>query len=95
MDFNSSVQSATDQDDATGEHIEQKDKEELTTNNAMIDPSSVIGEFLNMKVHLEELLQQCDPITIVKKCSSLLASDTHNIPLFPTDYVERLRTYLN
>ena len=91
MGSNSSVQSATDQDDTTGEHIEQKDKEELATNNVMIDPSSVIGEFLNMKVQLEELLQQCDPIPIVKKCTSLLASDTHNIPLFPTDYVEKLQ----
>ena len=51
----------------------------------------VITEFLNMKVQLEELLQQCDPIPIVKKCGSLLASDTHNIPLFPTDYVEKLQ----
>ena len=91
MSPNTTAQSAVDQDDTTTEHIEQKDKEELATKNDMIDPSSVIAEFLNMKAQLEELLQQCDPLPIVKKCGSLLASDTHNIPLFPTDYIEKLQ----
>ena len=91
MSPNTTAQSAVDQDDTTTEHIEQNDKEELATKNDMIDPSSVIAEFLNMKVQLEELLQQCDPLPIVKKCGSLLASDTHNIPLFPTDYTEKLQ----
>ena len=91
MSPNATAQSAVDQDDTTTEHIEQKDKEELATKNDMIDPSSVITEFLNMKVQLEELLQQCDLLPIVKKCGSLLASDTHNIPLFPTDYTEKLQ----
>ena len=91
MSPNTTAQSAVDQDDTTTEHIEQKDKEELATKNNMIDPSSVITKFLNMKVQLEELLQQSDPLPIVKKCGSLLASDTHNIPLFPTDYTEKLQ----
>ena len=91
MSPNATAQSAVDQDDTTTEYIEQKDKEELATKNGMIDPSSVIAEFLNMKVQLEELLQQCDPLPIVKKCGSLLASDTHNIPLFPSDYTEKLQ----
>ena len=91
MSSSSSVQSIVDQGDITTEHSVQKDKEELATKNDMIDPSSVIAEFLNMKVQLEELLQQCDPMPIVKRCGSLLASDTHNIPLFPTDYTERLQ----
>ena len=91
MSPNTTAQSAVDQDDTTTEHIEQKDKEELATKNDMIDPSSVIAEFLNIKVQLEELLQQCDPLPIVKKCGSLLASDTHNIPLFPTDYTEKIQ----
>ena len=91
MSPNTTTQSAVDQDDTTTEHIEQKDKEELATKNDMIDPSSVITEFLNMKVQLEELLQQCNPLPIVKRCGSLLASDTHNIPLFPTDYTEKLQ----
>ena len=92
---NSSAQSAIDQDDTTTEHIEQKDRKELTTKNDMIDPSSVIAEFLNMKIQLEELLQQCDPLPIVKKCGSLLASDTHNIPLLPADYTEKLQEIQN
>ena len=91
MSPNTTVQSAVDQGHTTTEHIEQKDKEDLVTKNDMIDPSSVITEFLNMKVQLEELLQQCDPLPIVKKCGSLLASDTCNIPLFPTDYTEKLQ----
>jgi len=89
--YNSSAQSAIDQDDTTAEHIEQKDKEELATKNDMIDPSSVIDEFLDLMVQLEKLLQSHDPVSIVKKCGSLLASDTHNIPLFPTDYAEKLQ----
>ena len=85
------LQSSLMSPNTTTEHIEQKDKEELATNNDMIDPSSVIAEFLNMKVQLEELLQQCDPLPIVKNCGALLASDMHNISLFSTDYTERLR----
>ena len=92
MSFNSTVQSAID---TTTEHIEQKDKEELATKNDMIDPSSVIAEFLNAKMQLEELLQHCDPLPLVKKSGSLLASDTHNIPLFPTDYSGKLREIEN
>ena len=91
MSSNSTAQSASDQDDTTTEHIEQNNKEELATKNDMIDPSSVIAEFLNAKLQLEELLQQCDPLPLVKKCGSLLASDTHNIPLFPTDYSGKLQ----
>ena len=91
MSSSSSIRSVVDQGDTTTEHSAQKDKEELATKNDMIDPSSVIAEFLNMKVQLEELLQQCDPMPVVKRCGSLLASDTHNIPLFPTDYTERLQ----
>ena len=88
---NSSAQLAIDQHDTTIDHSEQKDRKELPAKNDMIDPSSVIAEFLNMKVKLEELLQHCDPLPLVKKCGSLLASDAHNIPLFPTDYSEKLQ----
>ena len=56
MSPNTIAQSAVDQDDTTTEHIEQKDKDELATKNDIIDPSSVIAEFINMKVQLEELL---------------------------------------
>ena len=80
-----------DQEKTTTDLTEQKDKEELATEGGKIDPSSVVTEFLYTKVKLERLLQQCDPIPIVKKCSSLLASETDNIPLFPTDYAEKLQ----
>ena len=87
----STKQAALDHDGTTTEYIEQKDNDELPAKSDMIDPSMVITEFLNMKVQLEELLQWCDPIPIVKECGSLLASDNQNIPLFPTDYAEKLQ----
>ena len=70
-----------------------KDKHEkmINTSYDIIDPSSVIREFLNLKVKLEELLQVCDPMVIVEKCCSLMASDAHNIPLFNTEYTEELQ----
>ena len=91
MALQSTNQSAVDNDDTTAELTEQEDKKELATKSNMIDPSSVLAEFLNMKVQLEDLLQQCDPMSIVKKCGSLLASETLNIPLFPTEYAEKLQ----
>ena len=85
-------ESGVDHDDTTAELTEQEDKEELATKSDLINPSSVLTEFLNMLVQLEELLQQCDPLPIVQKCcNSLLASETLNIPLFPTDYTEKLQ----
>ena len=91
MSSTSTAQSGIDQDDTATEHIEQEDNEELATKNDMLDPSSVIAEFLNAKLQLEELLQHCDPLSLMKECGSLLASNTHNIPLFPTDYAEKLQ----
>ena len=91
MALQSIDQSAADHDDITAEFTVQEDKEELATKRSMIDPLSVLAEFLKMKIQLEELLQQCDPMPIVKKCGSLLASETLNIPLFPTDYAEKLQ----
>ena len=64
---------------------------ELATENSKIDPSSVVTEFVYMKVRLEELLKHCDPIPLLKKCSSLLASETHDIPLFESDHAEKLQ----
>ena len=70
---------------------ENRNEEELISESCTIDPSSVITKFLNLKVQLEELLRLCDPIPLVKKCYSLLGSDTHNIPLFTTEYIEKLQ----
>jgi len=92
-DANSSVQSTFDQDKTTtvSDPIEEMDKKELVEKSNIIDPSSIVAEFLDLKIQLEELLKLCDPMQIVKKCGSLLACDTSNIPLFPTDYVEKLQ----
>ena len=91
MALQSTDKSAVDHDDTTAELTAQEDKEELSTKSDMIDPSSVLAEFLNIKIRLEELLRQCDPMPIVEKGNSLLASKTLRIPLFPTDYAEKLQ----
>ena len=83
--------SAVDHDDSTAELTAQEDKGDLATKSDKIDPSSVLAEFLNVKVQLEELLQQCDPVQIMKKYGPLLASETLSIPLFPTDYAKKLQ----
>ena len=57
----------------------------------MINPESVIRKFLNIKAQLDKLLQSCDLIPITNKCISLLASESHKIPLFPTDCTEELK----
>ena len=87
----STDKSAVDHDGSTAEHTEQEDKGDLVTKSGKINPSSVLVEFLNIKVQLEELLRQCDPMSIVKKDNSLLASKTLRIPLFPIDYAEKLQ----
>ena len=91
MALQSTDKSALDHDDTTAELNAQEDMEDLTTKSDKIDPSSVLAEFLNMKVQLEELLHQCDPMQIMKKCGPLLASETLSIPLFPTDYEKKLQ----
>ena len=91
MALQSTDKSAVDHDDTTAELTAQEGKGDLATKNGKINPSSVLAEFLNMKVRLEELLHQCDPVQIMKKCGPLLASETLNIPLFSTDYAEKLQ----
>ena len=86
----STDKSAVDHDDTTAE-LTAQDKEDLATKSDMIDSSSVLAEFLNMMVQLEELLHQCDPVQIMKKCGPLLASETLSIPLFPTEYAKKLQ----
>ena len=91
MGSNSTIPSAVDQVDIAAEQIEQKDKEVLPADNSIIHPSLLIGEFLNLKVQLEKLVELCDSLPLVEKCSSLLASDSHSIPLFPIGYTEELQ----
>ena len=85
------IQCTTDGDGGGSKYIEEKDNEIAVTKKNTFDSSSVIREFLNMKARLEELVQVCDPTPIVNKCYSLLASNTHNIPLFSTEYIEQLQ----
>ena len=85
------IQSTSDGDGGASKHIEEKDKESVDTKKSTFDSSSVIRNFLNTMAQLEELVQLCDPIPIVSKCYSLLASDIHNIPLFTTEYREQLQ----
>ena len=85
------IQSTTDGNGGASKYIEEKDNEIVVTKKSTFDSSSVITEFLNMKAQLKELVQLCDPIPIVNKCYSLLASNTHNIPLFTTEYREQLQ----
>ena len=57
----------------------------------MINPESVITKFLNVKAQLDKILQPCDLIPVTNKCTSLLASEGHKIPLFSADYIEELK----
>ena len=91
MGKKSIVPSVVYQADVIAEQIAHEEQEMHATDNGTIHPSLVIGEFLNLKIQLEELMQQCDPMPIIEKCGSLLASDTHNIPLFPIGYTEELQ----
>ena len=84
-------QSTIDGDGGASKCIKEKDKETVVTKKSTFDSSSVIRRFLNMMAQLEELVQLCDPIPILNKCYSLLASDIHNISLFTTEYRERLQ----
>ena len=95
MGSNLGISSAICQTNTTAEYIKQEDKEELPTNNSTIDPASVLAKFLSLKAQLDKLLQSCDPIPITKKCASLLASEGHKIPLFPTDHTEELKEINN
>ena len=56
-------------------------------------PSLANRKFLQLTDHLNELMQFCDPKIIVEHCSSLMASDIHNITVFPTEYVKKLKNY--
>ena len=56
-----------------------------------VKPSLVTMEFLELKVQLERVLQFCEKKNIINKCGSLLASESYNIPLFPSSYAETLQ----
>ena len=61
-----------------------------TTTKSSFKASLVITEFLDMKNHLENMLQSCNAQKIYKKCKKLMASHAQSIPLFSD--VEYLRS---
>ena len=64
-----------------------------SSSSKLFKPSMVNKEFLQLTNHLNELMQFCDPKMITEHCSSLMASDVHNITVFPTEYVKKLQNY--
>lgn len=67
--------------------------QQQSSSSKCFKPSVVNREFLQLTDHLNELMQFCDPKMITEHCSSLMASDVHNITVFPTDYVNMLQNY--
>ena len=54
-------------------------------------PSSVQAEFLDMKIHLEQILQDSNSQRVYEQCESLMGSREHDIALFSTDYLSSLK----
>ena len=69
--------------------IKHTNNKDTTEHFQCTQPSQVAMKFLDLNVQLEKILDSCDAKLIYNKCLSLLASDTYNIPLFPTNYAER------
>ena len=54
-------------------------------------PSSVDAEFLDMKIQLEQMLQDSNSQRVYEQCESLMTSHEHDIALFSTDYLSSLK----
>ena len=54
-------------------------------------PFSVNAEFLDMKMQLEQILQPSSSQTVYEQCEYLMASHDHDIALFSTEYLNRLK----
>ena len=54
-------------------------------------PSSVQAQFLDMKIQLEQMLQDSNSQRVYEQCESLMASREHGIALFSTDYLSSLK----
>ena len=55
--------------------------------------SAVSKEFLKLTDKLNDLMKSCDPKMIIDQCSSLMASDIHNISVFPDEFIKNLQRY--
>ena len=53
--------------------------------------TSLITEYLNVMAEICKTLETCDSEILVKGCEHLMASDTHQIPLFPFEFMDNLR----
>ena len=56
-----------------------------------IKPATVEMLFQYTVRHITELLSYCDPNLLLKWCQNLMASDTHHIKLFSTNFIDELR----
>ena len=66
---------------------------EPSYNAKHIKCSIVSKEFLKLVDKLNEVLKSCDPKMIIDRCSSLMASDIHNISVFPDEFITNLQRY--
>ena len=65
---------------------------EQPTGQKYLKPSSVDAEFLDMKLQLEQMLQDSSNLqTVYEQCESLMASQEHDIALFSPDYLSTLK----
>ena len=64
---------------------------EQPTGQKYFRPSSVDAEFLDMKLQLEQMLQDSNAQTVYEQCESLMASQEHDVALFSTDYLSSLK----
>ena len=58
-----------------------------------IKPSTINQEFLKLTDQLNELMQFCKPKLIIDHCSSLKASEVHDIAVFPIEFLKKLQNY--
>ena len=71
--------------------VERKENKDTTIVTTTAELSSLITQFLDMKVQLTELLQSFSAEEIADHCASLTASVEGDISLFATDFVESLK----
>ena len=56
-----------------------------------LKPSTVDRVFQYTVKHVIELLSCCDPNLLIKWCEHLMASDTHKIKLFTTNFMDKIK----
>ena len=73
---------------ATARRMKTEDGNSVTE---ILEPSSVVIKFLDIKVQLINLLQEFDPMVIADQCKSLKSSVEGDILLLPSDFVDALK----